>query len=691
MSSDAGDYPGNGAEYFYSSPGDQFEIVAAPPNVLVLHVNYTTTTDWWQLSFAAPNGAQLTPGTYFDVARYPFQYPELPGMDVGGIGRGCNTLSGGFRVKESHYDPSGALEALWLVFEQHCEGRAPALHGDLRINADAVVAVDAPFDLRVQRLAPLSFDVTSRDVDGRHITLTASSLPDGATFTEHGDGTGTFAWTPGFAQQGTYEVSFHGDNGAGSVDDVKTRITVPGTTSLLVDSEAGDFVGQGQLFSFAAEDGSFNARRQFNGVTASFLSRPVTNHSWSLGFAAPGSADLTPGSYAGATRFPFQAPENPGLDISGEGRGCNTLYGDFEIKQIEFGSRDVVTKLWATFEQHCEGMAPALRGELRVNADVPVVVRAPATVAGVERRALSFGIQGFELAGGVVSLSASGLPSGAVLTDHADGTATFRWTPAASQVGEHVIRVEARGTGGVTDSLPVRLTIHMTGDDRENAIPIARLPFSDARDISRATRTDGEPICLSIGPAIWYVITPDVDTDIDAVLSDHAFNASIAAYTDTGTGPGLRQLDCSDERIRFTALGGATTYILVRDADLQVSLSVTGRPALTLKLDTFGSFDMRTGRATVGGTVACERPGMVTIEGHLAQSLGRGVAAEFSTVVDCSDRARWSATAIPASGSFRGGVASVDVDATSSPDDESPGAHAHAAGRVRLLGVRRRF
>ncbi|MGH8957474.1 MAG: hypothetical protein ACRDVK_02240 [Acidimicrobiia bacterium] len=76
---------------------------------------------------------------------------------------------------------------------------------------------------------------------------------------------------------------------------------------------------------------------------------------WFLDFAAPVGAPLQPGIYEGATRYPFQAPTEPGLSLSGNGRGCNTLTGSFEVIEATFGPHGFVERFHATFEQHCEG------------------------------------------------------------------------------------------------------------------------------------------------------------------------------------------------------------------------------------------------------------------------------------------------------------------------------------------------
>jgi len=65
-------------------------------------------------------------------------------------------------------------------------------------------------------------------------------------------------------------------------------------------------------------------------------------------------------TYEGAERWPFQSPGHPGMDISGDGRGCNMLSGRFQILELtQAGS--TLQGLTVTFEQSCDGL-PILHG-----------------------------------------------------------------------------------------------------------------------------------------------------------------------------------------------------------------------------------------------------------------------------------------------------------------------------------------
>jgi hypothetical protein len=139
MTSDAGDYIGQGGEYSYATPANVFFGTArswAGENNLVSVTMRTdaASTDYWILEFAAAPGQTLTPGTYSDAARVGSQAAGQPGLDVSGMGRGCNTLTGNFTVSDAVYGPYGYVQSFHATFEQHCEGGATALHGEVSVS-----------------------------------------------------------------------------------------------------------------------------------------------------------------------------------------------------------------------------------------------------------------------------------------------------------------------------------------------------------------------------------------------------------------------------------------------------------------------------------------------------------------------------------------------------------------------------
>lgn len=94
-------------------------------------------------------------------------------------------------------------------------------HGWGRINArsalralayDLTPVISVPGAQAVTELETLAFTVTAQDSNYTTPALSASSLTN-ATFTDNGDGSGSFEFTPDITQQGNYEITFVASDG----------------------------------------------------------------------------------------------------------------------------------------------------------------------------------------------------------------------------------------------------------------------------------------------------------------------------------------------------------------------------------------------------------------------------------------------------------------------------------------------
>jgi hypothetical protein len=156
---------------------------------------------------------------------------------------------------------------------------------------------------------------------------------------------------------------------------------------LTMTSDPGDYIGQGLAYSFATPTNVFiGTARSWHGENnmVSVTMRPdaASTDYWILEFAAPPGETLTTGSYSDAVRVVSQGPGRPGLDVFGVGRGCNALTGSFTVSDALFGPYGYVQSFRASFEQHCEGHAAALRGEVSVsNPPPPPPLKAEITIA----------------------------------------------------------------------------------------------------------------------------------------------------------------------------------------------------------------------------------------------------------------------------------------------------------------------
>jgi hypothetical protein len=138
-------------------------------------------------------------------------------------------------------------------------------------------------------------------------------------------------------------------------------------------SDPGDAVGRGGFGRLTPTTATFTASGGDGGVTV--LVSGQGNDFWRLEFAPPRNTRLQIGRYEDAMRSTFRDAIHPGLDIGGRGIGCNTVAGRFEVREFivtvtQTGSFTTTTlsRFDATFEQHCSGADPALRGEVRYSA-----------------------------------------------------------------------------------------------------------------------------------------------------------------------------------------------------------------------------------------------------------------------------------------------------------------------------------
>jgi hypothetical protein len=200
-------------------------------------------------------------------------------------------------------------------------------------------------------------------------------------------------------------------------------------TLLRVSSDPGDPVGHGQAYFFTSADGGFSTFPENNGGVRFEFSGG--GQRWDLQFAPESGVPLHPGDYENAMRDPFQNPISPGIGVAGNGIGCNAETGRFEIRQLTRASDGSVSAMWVTFESHCNGIVPAIRGELRLNADTSIYVGSPSLVPTYPGRPVQFEVHSTAMAGNI-RLSCPSVPGGATFVDRGDGTGLFSWPAGAS-------------------------------------------------------------------------------------------------------------------------------------------------------------------------------------------------------------------------------------------------------------------
>lgn len=276
-------------------------------------------------------------------------------------------------------------------------------------------------------------------------------------------------------------------------------------------SEPEDYIGQGQTLTLTPADADFNVNRNFaGGVSVSINNFSFPNPPqfifWSADFGAPSGVELTPGAYEGATRFPFNDPSEPGLSVSGDGRGCNTLTGRFDVLEAVYDpSTGDVLSFAADFEQHCEGAPPALFGSVRINSDVPLPVLLPPRISIVSVLNQDGCVEAAGPSGALAEFSASApIP----------GTLEFAWS---TSTGESAIGPDFSFLLGVD----ANATVFLTATDQitnEQATSMVQVCVSDTTppQITILDPVEGQVLSGS-NPRLTLSIDDAVDQEIDTV------------------------------------------------------------------------------------------------------------------------------------------------------------------------------
>lgn len=130
-------------------------------------------------------------------------------------------------------------------------------------------------------------------------------------------------------------------------------------------STPGDLIARGRTNTFTPANAAFLVYGDGSHLTI----RVTGSEYWTIDLRAPPGQKLAVGNYYKAERSSFRTGRSPGLQVSGLGRTCNLIWGEFGIRQIRYDTAGNVVLLEADFVQRCEAdYRPPLAGVLRYKA-----------------------------------------------------------------------------------------------------------------------------------------------------------------------------------------------------------------------------------------------------------------------------------------------------------------------------------
>ncbi|HEX8088148.1 MAG TPA: hypothetical protein VF762_04805 [Blastocatellia bacterium] len=210
-----------------------------------------------------------------------------------------------------------------------------------------------------------------------HKAYVAAPVTELVLNTEPGDYIGqgkSYSYAEG---DGRYDVFLRDLSHDGVVDDI--IFSLNSTDFWYLEFETSKYIGGGLNYFFNRKRGLWrvSARDQnrdgvVDYITLTYDDPKVGGLFWFLDFSTANlGKGLAPGVYENAQRAPFEAAGHPGFDVAGEGRGRNMLTGRFTILDAKFdysGEQPQIISFAAKFEQHCEGGTSALFGSIYYNS-----------------------------------------------------------------------------------------------------------------------------------------------------------------------------------------------------------------------------------------------------------------------------------------------------------------------------------
>lgn len=180
--------------------------------------------------------------------------------------------------------------------------------------------------------------------------------------------TGTRGWhalaaetpAPGAPPAGSAPPSAGGTTPPPASTDPPARVS-DGVWTLHMESEPGDYIGQGQTYDFSSPGDGISA-----GGAPDHLDFAVrasgSGSEYAAGFFAPAGQTLQAGATYTDNGEWSATPSDAGMAMSAESRGCNTGVGSFTVDEIAFAPDRTLRAAAVRWTFRCNSGGPAIRG-----------------------------------------------------------------------------------------------------------------------------------------------------------------------------------------------------------------------------------------------------------------------------------------------------------------------------------------
>jgi hypothetical protein len=279
----------------------------------------------------------------------------------------------------------------------------------------------------------LAFTVTAHDIDGTTPWLAAIHIPPNSSFTDNGNGTGSFIYTPSFFQAGIDSARFI------AYDQVDPT-----------------------LYAIASSR-----------ITTVNVNRPpvmqnIPDTTIADGFLLTINVVATDPDLVAPILFIRGRPDSATFTDNNDGTGqfrWRPRFQDIGTYNVIFGCRDRAFQTVADSQLVIISVVTA-------GNHPPVFVQIPDQELG-DGDTLFLNVTATDLDGDPLVISNVGaLPYGMLITDLGGGHAYIFWVPTADQEGDTLVTLVARDNGGLTDTMQIGFTVttFIRGDANGNGV-----------------------------------------------------------------------------------------------------------------------------------------------------------------------------------------------------------------------------
>ena len=135
------------------------------------------------------------------------------------------------------------------------------------------------------------------------------------------------------------------------------------TFRIMTESNSGDYIGQNESWDFSNNNNSKISVTKADEDEVVFSVEDFNVSYMTFEFASETGKTISSGLYTSAKRFPFRGSYN-GINISGDGRGCNEILGAFYVHEYVLNN-GALEKAAIDFVQICEPSSSNLYSDNR--------------------------------------------------------------------------------------------------------------------------------------------------------------------------------------------------------------------------------------------------------------------------------------------------------------------------------------